>query len=67
MKQSPHSSAVDFIVPLNMNGLQGRMLSAPPTKQKKREIMLVYGHHAKLERWWGPGREPARIRHRHHA
>jgi pimeloyl-ACP methyl ester carboxylesterase len=43
----------EFIAPLNMNGLQGRMLVAPPTKAAKREILLVYGHHAQLERWWG--------------
>ena len=43
-----------FIAPLNMNGLQGRVLHAPAVKSnKKREIMLVYGHHALLERWWG--------------
>jgi len=41
-----------LIAPLNMNGLQGRMLTAPATKSGKREMLLVYGHHAKLERWW---------------
>ena len=41
-----------LIAPLNMNGLQGRMLVAPPTKPRNREMLLVYGHHAKLERWW---------------
>jgi pimeloyl-ACP methyl ester carboxylesterase len=49
--QSPN--VAEFIAPLNMNGLQGRMLVAPPVKNKKREILLVYGHHAILERWWG--------------
>lgn len=37
-----------------MNGLQGRMLhlrAAKPTI--KREILVIYGHHAMLERWWG--------------
>lgn len=29
------------------------MLAAPPSGKKKRDILLVYGHHAKLERWWG--------------
>jgi pimeloyl-ACP methyl ester carboxylesterase len=43
----------DYIQPLNMNGLSGRMLHAPATKKQRREIMLVYGHHALLERWWG--------------
>lgn len=40
-------------MPLNMNGLRGRMLRIPPTGNKKREILLVYGHHASLERMFG--------------
>lgn len=51
--RNPHQAASAFIAPLNMNGLQGRVLRAPSTRQRKREILLVYGHHAKLERWWG--------------
>jgi pimeloyl-ACP methyl ester carboxylesterase len=44
----------DFIRPLNMNGLEGRVLHMPhPRKNGKREIMFVYGHHSSLERWWG--------------
>ena len=44
----------DYIQPLNMNGLTGRMLRAPATrKNAKREMLLLYGHHALLERWWG--------------
>lgn len=42
-----------FIAPLNMNGLQGRVLRIPPLRKREREILLVYGHHAQLERWWG--------------
>lgn len=46
-----------FMKPLNMNGLNGRMLRLPgpaskPGKQK-REILLIYGHHASLERIFG--------------
>lgn len=44
---------VDYIHPLNMNGLQGRMLHMPAPKNKNREILFVYGHHSSLERWWG--------------
>lgn len=44
--------AEDFIVPLNINGLQGRMLRAPSTTGRQREILIIYGHHAMLERWW---------------
>jgi len=43
----------DYILPLYMNGLAGRMLRAPSTTKRKREILLIYGHHAMLERWWG--------------
>lgn len=43
----------DYIVPLNMNGLQGRMLHMPAPKGRNREILLVYGHHSSLERWFG--------------
>lgn len=44
----------DYIVSLNMNGLRGRMLHIPPAnKNHTREILLIYGHHALIERWWG--------------
>jgi pimeloyl-ACP methyl ester carboxylesterase len=48
-KQNP----ADYIVPLNMNGLQGRMLRMPAPKSHNREILFIYGHHSSLERWWG--------------
>jgi pimeloyl-ACP methyl ester carboxylesterase len=45
------------IKPLNMNGLNGRMLKLPYSKKtnktKKREILLIYGHHASIERIYG--------------
>lgn len=40
-------------MPLNMNGLQGRMMHLPAPKQKGKEILFIYGHHSSLERWWG--------------
>lgn len=43
----------DYILPLNMNGLSGRMLRVAPPKNKKLEILFVYGHHASLERYFG--------------
>jgi pimeloyl-ACP methyl ester carboxylesterase len=49
--ETKHAS--DYIVPLNINGLQGRMLHMPPPKGKNREFLFVYGHHSTLERWWG--------------
>jgi pimeloyl-ACP methyl ester carboxylesterase len=50
----PHTKQpTNFIVPLNINGLHGRMLNMPAPRGKKREILLVYGHHASLERLYG--------------
>lgn len=45
-------SPADYIVPLNINGLEGRMMHVPAPAKAKQEILLVYGHHAMLERWW---------------
>lgn len=52
MTQKTHTAA-DCIVPLNINGLQGRMLHLPARKADGREILFIYGHHSTLERWWG--------------
>lgn len=53
----PHSKSknpADYIVPLNINRLEGRMMHVPASNKKKtKEILLIYGHHAMLERWWG--------------
>lgn len=43
----------DYIKPLNINGMEGRMLHLPAPKNKRRDILFVYGHHSSLERWWG--------------
>lgn len=43
----------DYILPLYMNGLAGRMLRMASPKNKKREILFIYGHHASLERYFG--------------
>jgi pimeloyl-ACP methyl ester carboxylesterase len=51
----PHkitNNPADYIVPLNINKLEGRMLYAPSVTDRNRNILLVYGHHAMLERWW---------------
>lgn len=54
MAKAKSNDPADFIVPLNMNGLEGRMLHLPaPSKAKNKEILFVYGHHSSLERWWG--------------
>ncbi len=47
-------AAAEFIVPLNINGLEGRLLQMPAKKRgTNREILIIYGHHSTLERWWG--------------
>lgn len=44
----------DYIQPLYINGLNGRLLHMPaPKSHSDREILVVYGHHSTLERWWG--------------
>jgi pimeloyl-ACP methyl ester carboxylesterase len=52
MAENTHNPS-DYIVPLNISGLEGRMLHMPPTGKGKREILFIYGHHSTLERWWG--------------
>lgn len=53
MTSAKQNKPADFIVPLNMNGLQGRMLNLPAPTKKNKEILFIYGHHSSLERWWG--------------
>lgn len=53
MSPKKEKNVGDYIEPLYMNGLEGRMLHMPAPKGKKREILFVYGHHSSLERWWG--------------
>lgn len=43
----------DYILPLYINGLNGRMMHLPAPKNKKREILFIYGQHSSIERWWG--------------
>jgi pimeloyl-ACP methyl ester carboxylesterase len=52
----PHDAPkdiADYIAPLNINGMDGRMLRLPAPKNKSAELLFVYGHHSSLERWWG--------------
>lgn len=53
MPETRSKNPADYIVPLSINGLDGRMMHVPAPTGKNREILLVYGHHAMLERWWG--------------
>lgn len=50
------NTAADYIEPLYINTMQGRMLHLPAKKKQDkqaREILVIYGHHSSLERWWG--------------
>jgi pimeloyl-ACP methyl ester carboxylesterase len=48
----------DFIVPIEINGLEGRMLRLPAkSRGPKQEILFIYGQHSSLERWWGLAEE----------
>ncbi len=48
-----NAKPADYIHSLDMNGLSGRMVYLPPLKNKKTEILFVYGQHSSLERWGG--------------
>jgi pimeloyl-ACP methyl ester carboxylesterase len=52
MRNSNTEEPADFIIPVNMNKLQGRILRYIKPKQPKKEILLVYGHHTSIERCW---------------
>lgn len=56
MPKKVSKNPADYIVPLNINGLEGRMLHMPARSTRQsppKEILFVYGHHSSLERWWG--------------
>lgn len=53
MARKKSNNPEDYIVPLLMNGLEGRMLHMTAPKGKTREILFIYGHHASLERQFG--------------
>lgn len=53
MPKIQNKAISDYIVPVNMNGLAGRMVRLAPPVDKKREILFVYGQLGSLDRWWG--------------
>lgn len=53
MARAKPKQTADFIVPINLNGMRGRMLRLPAKRGKKREILLVYPHHSSIERFMG--------------
>ena len=53
MKNTVNSAMSEYIYPLNINSLEGRMLKLPSSNEKKNEILFIYGHHSTIERWSG--------------
>jgi len=47
------STTADHVAPLNINGLEGRVLRLAAPKNRKREILLLYGSHSSQERMFG--------------
>src|SRR5271163_1947401 len=44
----------DFIMPININGMDGRMLRVnSQNRHNRREILFIYDLHSNLEKWWG--------------
>jgi hypothetical protein len=60
MSRNNHNPA-DFIVPLNINGLEGRMLNMPSKKKNAPNILFIYGQHSSLERWMGIAEELSKL------
>ncbi len=52
MKQTEVKIPKGLVHPLSINGLNGRFLRIP-NKDKKRNILVVYGHHSSIERMFG--------------
>jgi pimeloyl-ACP methyl ester carboxylesterase len=46
------TNPADYVVPLDINKLEGRMMYLPAPTGKSRDILLVPGHHGMIERWW---------------
>lgn len=42
-----------FISPLTVQGLHGRVMHLPGPASSKKEALFIYGHHSSLERWQG--------------
>ena len=53
MSNKHHTEITDEITTININGMDGNMLFLPAPKNKKRNILFVYGHHSTIERMSG--------------
>src|SRR5205085_8468415 len=49
----PRLDIEQYLSPLSINGMDGRMLYMPAPKNKNRDIVIVYGHHTSIERMFG--------------
>jgi pimeloyl-ACP methyl ester carboxylesterase len=52
MVKNPQNPA-EYIQPLKINGLKGRVLELPDSNKTGQQILFIYGQHSSLERWWG--------------
>jgi pimeloyl-ACP methyl ester carboxylesterase len=53
MPKKTAKSPAEHILPLYINGLSGRMLRLPAPPRRKREILVIPGHHTSIERLAG--------------
>jgi pimeloyl-ACP methyl ester carboxylesterase len=54
MTEKTANAQAEFIFPLDISGLSGRMLRLPaPSPRKRREILMIPGHHTSIERLSG--------------
>jgi pimeloyl-ACP methyl ester carboxylesterase len=55
MQKQKDTDPQQFIRPLTINSLHGRVLHKPAAEHavSEREILFVYGQHSSIERWWG--------------
>ncbi len=55
MAMSERIDIAEYIEPIEINGLSGRVLNLPTTNKKARrvELLFVYGHHTSIERLAG--------------
>ncbi len=56
MTKKINQNIADFIMPMDMNGLRGRMLYLPARTTKRREILVVYDQLASIEKYAELGR-----------
>jgi hypothetical protein len=50
MSRKPKKEFNDYIENLEIYGMKGRMLRLPARRKKTTEILMIYGHHAAIER-----------------